>query len=148
MIIDEGENLASDGAVGTDLGVAVGEQLEINDGDETISIIEELYQMIHNEIWAVRAERLVVQGQRDFLRLGCGDWSPSSGSGEQRGDDEEEAWEMREGKRIHWGLWWKRFWSYHRLTSQHFLLSHPQKIMYMPSKIDKIYIMTPLAATS
>ena len=68
--MEKGENLASDGVVGTDLRVAVGKQLEINDGAEIVSIIEELYQMIDYEIRAVRAERLVVQGERDFLRRG------------------------------------------------------------------------------
>lgn len=43
------KDLASDGSVGADLGVAIRNKLEINDRSESI-IIEEVNQFIDNEI--------------------------------------------------------------------------------------------------
>jgi len=83
--------LASDGAVGFDPRVAVGDELEINDGDE--AVVEELRQIIDDEIGAERAERFVVESDRDLARR-----RSSEGSEEEEGEDEESC-----GRR-HWGL--------------------------------------------
>lgn len=134
----KGENLASDGVVGADLGVAEGEKLEINDGGELMSIIEEFYQMIHDKIWAVRAESFVVQCQMNFACLECGDRSPR----EQRDDEEEEAGNTKERRGIHLG---------NEPPPLPIIISfYPLCIcptLQMPSKFDKIYDTTLLAAT-
>lgn len=58
--------LASDRAVGFDPGVAIRNELEIDDGDE--AVVEELGEVIDDEIGAVRAERLVVESDGDLAR--------------------------------------------------------------------------------
>ena len=58
-------DLASEGTVGIDPGVAPRNQPEIDDGDETV--LEELHQMVYYEICTVRAQSLVVKRHRHSL---------------------------------------------------------------------------------
>ena len=64
-------NLASDGMVWPNLGVAVGDELEINGGAESF-IVEECNEIVDDEIGAIRAQRLVVEIERDFSLFGIG----------------------------------------------------------------------------
>lgn len=57
--------LAKDGSIGAYFSVAVGDELEISDGNE-ISI-EELVEIVDDEIRAVGAERFVVYLEADFV---------------------------------------------------------------------------------
>ena len=59
------ENLATEGVVSMDPGVAPRDEIEIDGGDE--AVFEDLKQVIDDEIGAVRAEALVVEAQRDFV---------------------------------------------------------------------------------
>ena len=64
-------NLASDGMVWPNPGVAVGDELEINGGAEFF-VLEECNEIVDDEIGAIRAQRLVVESERDVALLGIG----------------------------------------------------------------------------
>lgn len=89
------ENLASDGGVGSNLGVAVGDEVEIDGGDK--SAVNELIQIIDDEIGAIRTERLIVEIERDLSlvlrRSGGNRWKigrRQGGDGGGGGGDEQE----------------------------------------------------------
>lgn len=52
-------NLASDGVVGSELSVAVGDEIQVNGGDD--SGVEKLDQMFNDEIIAIGTKGFVVQ---------------------------------------------------------------------------------------
>lgn len=60
--------LAAEGAVGLDPAVAPWDEPQIDDGDE--SLLEQLHERVHDEVGAVRAERLVVQRHSHLLLRG------------------------------------------------------------------------------
>lgn len=62
-------DLAGDGAV-VDPSVAVGDEIDVDDGDE--AVVEDLGEVIDDEVGAVGAQGFVVQGQRDLRRGGGG----------------------------------------------------------------------------
>lgn len=60
-------NLASDGVVGSELSVAVGDEIQVNGGDD--SGVEKLDQMFNDEIIAIGTKSFVVQIHWDFVAL-------------------------------------------------------------------------------
>lgn len=58
-------NLAIEGVVATDLGIAPWNEVEIDDGDEPI--FKYLNKVIHDEIGTVRAKAFVVESQSHFI---------------------------------------------------------------------------------
>lgn len=54
-------DLASDGVVDPDAGIAVRDELEIEDGDE--AVVEDLNEMVDDEVGAIRTQGLVVEHQ-------------------------------------------------------------------------------------
>lgn len=75
-------DLAGDGAV-VDPSVAVGDEIDVDDGDE--AVVEDLGEVIDDEVGAVGAQGFVVQGQRDLRRGGGG-----GGEALRDGEVEEE----------------------------------------------------------
>lgn len=63
-------DLARDGVVDPDAGVAVRDELEIEVGDE--AVVEHLREVVDDEVGAIWAEGLVVERQLHFVSLPTG----------------------------------------------------------------------------
>ncbi|RZS03674.1 hypothetical protein BHM03_00033877 [Ensete ventricosum] len=87
------QDLAGDGAVGVEPGIAEGDEIEVDDGDQPVA--EYLGEVVHDEAGTEGAQRLVVQRQRD---LPTGN---SNGRGEDMAEEEEEE-EEEAGVPSHW----------------------------------------------
>ena len=61
--------LANDGVVWSELGVTVGDEVEIDEGVE--SGVEELDEVVDDEVDAVGAESFVVELDRDLVGAGA-----------------------------------------------------------------------------
>ncbi|RRT76629.1 hypothetical protein B296_00021996, partial [Ensete ventricosum] len=87
------QDLAGDGAVGVEPGIAEGDEIEVDDGDQPVA--EYLGEVVHDEAGTEGAQRLVVQRHRD---LPTGN---SNGRGEDMAEEEEEE-EEEAGVPSHW----------------------------------------------
>lgn len=55
---ENGGNLANDGVVVSNPGIAVREEIDIDDGDQPV--VEDLHEVVGDEIGAVRTQSLVI----------------------------------------------------------------------------------------